>query len=576
MKKTLIFLFCLSIFLISCDDTTSVVNCGNNQIDPGEECDGDLINSSCEENGFYEGDISCTDSCIINLSQCSGICGDDVVQTEFEEQCDPGSFVTTSCSDEGYGGGEITICLDTCKFDLSNCTGGCGDGTIQPLLGEVCEYTDLNGESCENLGYYGGDLLCNAPEDNNGCEYDISSCEQAGFCGDNITQTSFGESCDTDIPTIECETAGYHGVIGCTDSCELNCLYFIKISAGVEHSCAIDNLNRLWCWGKDDFGQLGLNSVTTESLPALVTTSSTFIDIAAGEKHTCAIDSNNKLWCWGVGYLGGIGSLISSDLPVAVEHDKSFTKVATSHSHTCVIDTGNKLWCMGENAQGQLGNDNEPVDSTVLVEVTSTKEFIDISIGISTSCAIDSTHKAWCWGLGGHGAIGVDSPDPEYHVPQLVSDSMLFNTISTHGYYTCAISTLGVPWCWGNDDYGRLGDGGGIVNSNTPVQVVTSATFVTISVNTYNACGVDTSGKGWCWGSNNGDGLLGNGTLSGIEYAPVEVSFTEPLNFISVGENHSCAINNFSAWCWGNSSWYRLGTDISLSQHTPIKIDDLQ
>ena len=48
----------------------------------------------------------------------------------------------------------------------------CGDGDIDPDLGEECDGTNLNGQSCENLGLGFGDLACTSQ-----CKFNINGCE---------------------------------------------------------------------------------------------------------------------------------------------------------------------------------------------------------------------------------------------------------------------------------------------------------------------------------------------------------------------------------------------------------------
>ena len=105
-----------------------------------------------------------------------------------------------------------------------------------------------------------------------------------------------------------------------------------SVTVGYDHTCAIRTNRALWCWGLNDSGQLGLGYYTVgpgvgTPQPQQVTSPAAagWATITAGFAHTCAIRSGGRLWCWGWNDRGqlGIGSrTYETDLarPVA-EHD---------------------------------------------------------------------------------------------------------------------------------------------------------------------------------------------------------------------------------------------------------------
>jgi MYXO-CTERM domain-containing protein len=92
----------------------------------------------------------------------------------------------------------------------------CGDGLLSP--GEECDEADLNEETCESLGYFGGSLACDQT-----CRLDVSGCEgqPLDICGNGIREND--EECDgEDLGGVDCEELGYAG-----DglACGPDCLY---------------------------------------------------------------------------------------------------------------------------------------------------------------------------------------------------------------------------------------------------------------------------------------------------------------------------------------------------------------
>jgi hypothetical protein len=103
-------------------------HCGNGVLEINEQCDQDAFGSAtCESEGFYGGTLSCTSDCTLDTSQCSGTCGDGVIDAEASEQCDG----TTLPPDAGCGSGVpgSVTCSPTCTLDTSGC-GGCPVGQV--------------------------------------------------------------------------------------------------------------------------------------------------------------------------------------------------------------------------------------------------------------------------------------------------------------------------------------------------------------------------------------------------------------------------------------------------------------
>lgn len=234
MKKTSI-AFCIGFLAIgpSCGEKEPATDdpdpelCGNGVLDPGEDCDGaDLGGMTCEDLGYYEGVLGCTDECTFDVSGCSGFCGDGLLQDEHGEECDGDDLGGLTCEELGHYGGSLA-CTDDCVLDTSEChycgdgivqeehgevcddgvndgvygcmpdcsdfaPAYCGDGEVHTEHGEECDGEDLLGMTCEDLGYLGGTLACG--ED---CRFDTSGCEPSFSCGDNLVDQRDGKAYET-------------------------------------------------------------------------------------------------------------------------------------------------------------------------------------------------------------------------------------------------------------------------------------------------------------------------------------------------------------------------------------------
>ncbi|MBU1537664.1 hypothetical protein KKF84_20280, partial [Myxococcota bacterium] len=200
-------------------DCTGAVTCGNTLIESHEQCDGANLGGYTCDNlaGFIGGELFCGSDCFFDTTLCYRelICGDGLVRGD--EQCDAQNLRGLECEDVGYEGGTLQ-CSDSCVFDFSQCTGEviCGDGVINGE--EECDDIDLDGVTCANTGYYGGTLECN-PD----CTLDFSSCEAFGKCGDGVIQVT-EEFCDGEnLGGITCQDLGYYtGEVTCGFNCTLD------------------------------------------------------------------------------------------------------------------------------------------------------------------------------------------------------------------------------------------------------------------------------------------------------------------------------------------------------------------
>ena len=117
----------------------------------------------------------------------------------------------------------------------------------------------------------------------------------------------------------------------------------------------------------------------------------------------------------------------------------------------------------------------------------------------------------------------------------------------------------GGAWCWGSGFNGRLGNGSfDSVNVTTPARVMGLTSGVTqIAAAENHTCAV-VEGGAWCWGAD-GFGQLGNGDASHANTPQQVVGLTSGVTQIAVGLSHTCAVVEGGAWCWGGRRVWSTG-----------------
>jgi alpha-tubulin suppressor-like RCC1 family protein len=242
---------------------------------------------------------------------------------------------------------------------------------------------------------------------------------------------------------------------------------WVAVSAGDLHTCAVRKNGQVYCWGYNAYGQLGDGTTSNRAIPTLVSGGFTdWIEVSSGGFHTCARRINGQLYCWGYNNYGqlGNGTLTNQTVPALVAGGfTDWVTVTTGLYHACAVRSSGALYCWGYNFFGQLGigsttNQNTP-------SLVSGGSWRMVSGGEGHTCGLSSS--LYCWGNNSFGQIG-DGTTQNRTTPTLVSGT--FFSISSGGSHSCGTQSRGVLYCWGYNGYGQLGDGT-TTNRLVPVMV---------------------------------------------------------------------------------------------------------
>jgi alpha-tubulin suppressor-like RCC1 family protein len=354
-------------------------------------------------------------------------------------------------------------------------------------------------------------------------------------------------------------------------------------------TCTVHDDGAVRCWGDNSNGELGDGSLSASATPVRVPGLDDVIDLQVAHTSACAVKRDKSLHCWGPNAVTEIGTINGALVPgqylagcrihgadvecsvptygddvdrMVFEPNVGPLKSAAIHrdGSVCVVDAKGRVTCrhgMADNgidskwrplpAPGPIDDlqplgvgfcarqrdghvscfvdhrydDDEkfldkPPPAPKLVLVPNLDHVMQLATGQSLACAITVSHDVWCW--------EADAPHPQpVEMPTLRGATQ----IAANHLHTCALRN-GEVWCWGENEFGQLGDGTSKGLNDlvkTPVRAALPSEAMKVGVGRDSTCALLKTGQVWCWGANNSGQL---GTLH-------RQRSDEPLRVVGIG-----------------------------------------
>ena len=351
-------------------------------------------------------------------------------------------------------------------------------------------------------------------------------------------------------------------------------LNVLSLSVGADNSFVIDAKGKLYGWGKNDSGQIG-DGTTEEKINPVevdmtgVMKDSYVVSVNSGDFHTCAVDSIGKVYCWGENEGGQLGNGTTENSYVPVEVDmtgdlagKIMAKVSVGARYSCVLDTEGTVYCWGLISDSVVSNPSK---------VDLENPAVSLSVSNSNACTLDEAGKIRCWSQ--------KNPVPQaVDVSGVLKDIKIIDVQAGYSHL-CALDDTGRIFCWGDNHRGQLGNGRNIVHpfsDNTPVEVVKESELENnrisfISCADEYTIATDEQGKFYFWG----DYREGLGEYDFIPFLEKDDSFNEKnIIHLDSGRDYRCFLNkDGSIYCWGDNTYGQLGNNSTDSSDIPVKVN---
>ena len=358
----------------------------------------------------------------------------------------------------------------------------------------------------------------------------------------------------------------------------------------------VEPTTKLWSWGGNSVGQLGLGNTTNRSSPVQVGALTDWSNVFGGTRCSFATKTDGTLWAWGENGTGrlGLGDTTNRSSPVQVGAltDWSDAKISSRLNFTLAVKSNGTLWAWGNGGYGSLAQVGRQslTNRSSPVQVGTLTNWAEVSVGRGNVLAVKTDGTLWSWGLAIYGGLGLGDTTARSS-PVQVGALTNWSKVAAISCVGLATKTDGTLWSWGKNNVGQLGQGN-TTNTSSPVQVGTLTNWSKIAGagSKYTSFGgsyiygffssIKTDGTLWSWGRNN-YGQLGLGDTTSRS-SPVQVGALTTWSKLSINSDITYQTANNTAliktdgtlWIWGSNQTgaWATGTTTAVRRSSPVQV----
>ncbi|MEM9074555.1 MAG: MopE-related protein [Myxococcota bacterium] len=533
----------------------------------------------------------------VDETRCDGL--DNDCDGTMDEGCSCTNGMTQSC---GLSEGACTSGTQEC---VSGVWGSC-EGSVGPAA-EICNGVDDN---CDMVVDNPADLTPPACALQEGvCAGSEQRCAGASGWAACAGTASYGARYE--LSETSCDGVDND----CDGAVDEGCNRPVTFASGSDHSCVIDELGRVKCWGRNIWATLGLGDRDNRgddpgemaTLPFVeLGTGRTAVSIATGEAQTCVILDDGALKCWGNNQAGALGlgntewrgddpGEMGDALPaIDLGTGRSAQSVVVGGGHVCALLDDASVKCWGSNTSGQLGQGDTEWRGDDPGEMGDALPSVDlggpvraITAGAGHTCALLFDGALKCWGSNNFGDLGLEDMNHRGDEPGEMGAALPSVDLGTGrrailvvadpaGTDTCALLDDGAVKCWGIT-HGELGGSGfpmvrgdepGEMGDDMPSQRF-GARVEALVVGGEQTCVALDDATVRCWGRNL-RGELGIGSTTrvvaandrGDRLAVTELGTGRRAVTLTAGIRFTCArLDDDTVKCWGRFHAHGDGED---------------
>jgi len=280
----------------------------------------------------------------------------------------------------------------------------------------------------------------------------------------------------------------------------------------------------------------------------------TYLSTASGKvRHSCALTNLDRVYCWGI----FPGDYTAASPPAGMQEELYLGQTGLTYEiyrNAYNNDMNSELNWSDLNRPIAIERGQFDFNWSQLVRETRDEHFINLSSGAHHNCGVSNENNIFCWGSFRRSQLGIYelaggmvnfSNIPLRNHQTLNNENLYFNKLSAGEWHNCALTLDHKVYCWGDGTFGQVGmDPRTVPSDEVPVysrahQVTLSRVDLTqgervvdVTAGTFSTCVLTnfTFGNGFCWGRNH-RGQLGHGMKSsGSEFSIYDVFDPFPVD----------------------------------------------
>lgn len=345
------------------------------------------------------------------------------------------------------------------------------------------------------------------------------------------------------------------------------------VAAGDAHSLVLAESGRIYAFGTNSHGELGLGNTTMASGPQLLAGLSAKA-LAAGAQHSLALSPQGEVFAWGANGAGqlGDGSQTGRGTPAKVAGvPRGVVAIAAGGDHSLALSANGQVWGWGANSSGELGP-SAALFLSVPTPIPGLADIVQIGCGGGFVMALSRDGSLWTLGdntfgqLGNGGSASRSAPQAILG-PQSANPEAIVHIVAGH-HHGLAVGDSGVLYLWGGDSFSNSAaakptriDLGGIPHALASGGGWTSIAHIN---NIWEGFFALTPNGLYGWGRND-SGQLGNSSFDGVG-APQPTAALPAGKAIAAGSRHTLYLaQNGAVYAWGQGDSGQLGVAVDYS-----------
>ncbi len=363
----------------------------------------------------------------------------------------------------------------------------------------------------------------------------------------------------------------------------------IKLFAGNGFTYCIDESGRLYGWGRNHNGSLGLEEDVVISEPMEIPMPEKIVDVVLGSIMV-ALSENGNMYSWGVAAFGSESTeRVITTTPEQITMPEKIDRLFDGHGAVGLAQgVSGTTYIWGWNLQGLLANGKtEHSMEPIVLDIPS--RVVDISCYDTHVIALCEDGKVYTWGSNYFGELGDNSEidtsqglvERNRLKPDVVQlDDHIVSVAAGRGA-SYALSQNGEVYAWGANDVGQLGIGSGVEYASSPQKIPFDKKIKFLIAGAFHTYAITEEGELWAWGYNGRDyenmSVLGIGSYEKVVYEPVLISIENSIEYVTAGTVHTFAVTeDGSVWSWGENSSHAASFDTNNNVDVPTRWNELR